>query len=225
MDLSHGGHLTHGSPVNFSGLLYDVSSYGIDPQTGRINYDQIMEIAKKEKPQLIIGGYSAYPRELDFKKFREIANAVNAKLLIDMAHFAGLVAGGVHPSPVSYADFVTSTTHKTLRGPRGGIILSKEEFAKKVNSKIFPGIQGGPLEHIIAAKGVSFAEALKPSFKAYAQQVVANAKVLADELMNKGFKLVTDGTDNHLILIDLSDQGYHRKRCRNRFRSNWNYSE
>ena len=206
MDLSNGGHLTHGSPVNFSGLLFDVAAYGLDPETGRLNYNQIEDIATREKPKLIIAGYSAYPRLLDFEAFRTIADKVGAKLLVDMAHFAGLVAGGAHPSPVPYADYVTSTTHKTLRGPRGGIILCKEDYAKKVNSRIFPGIQGGPLEHIIAAKAVSFGECLKPDFKAYSEQVVKNAKVLADVLLKNNIQLVTGGTDNHLILIDLSDR-------------------
>ena len=204
MDLSHGGHLTHGSPVNFSGLLFEIVSYGLDSQTGRLNYDHIAERAKKEKPKLIIAGYSAYPRLLDFKIFREIADSVGAKLLTDMAHFAGLVAGGAHDSPVPFSDFVTTTTHKTLRGPRGGLILSKEKYAKSVNSKIFPGIQGGPLEHAIAAKAVCFGEALKPEFKSYADQIVKNAKALAEVLINRGFELVTGGTDNHLVLLDLS---------------------
>lgn len=206
MDLSHGGHLTHGSPVNFSGLLFNAVHYGIDPQTGRLNYNQVRDQALKSKPQLIIAGYSAYPRELDFKAFREIADEVGAKLLVDMAHFAGLVAAGVHPSPIPYADFVTSTTHKTLRGPRGGLILCKESDAKGLNSKIFPGIQGGPLEHVIAAKAVAFGEALKPEFKHYSQQVVKNARALAQVLLQRGFQLVTGGTDNHLILLDLSDR-------------------
>lgn len=206
MDLSHGGHLTHGSPVNFSGLLFKAEGYKLDSKTERINYNTILEQALKVKPQLIIAGYSAYPRTLDFSAFREIADKVGAKLLVDMAHFAGLVATGAHPSPIPYADYVTSTTHKTLRGPRGGIILTQnEELAKKMNSKIFPGIQGGPLEHVIAAKAVAFGEALQPSFKSYIQQVVQNAKVLAEELMSQGLKLVTDGTDNHLVLIDLSN--------------------
>jgi glycine hydroxymethyltransferase len=204
MDLSHGGHLTHGSPVNFSGILFQASSYGIDPQTHLLNYEDILTKAKEIKPKMIIAGYSAYPRVLDFAKFREIADAVGAKLLVDMAHFAGLVAGGVHPNPVPYADYVTSTTHKTLRGPRGGIILCSEENAKKINSKIFPGIQGGPLEHIIAAKAVAFKEALQPSFKTYAKKIVENAKVLAEGLLVEKFELVTGGTDNHLILLDLS---------------------
>lgn len=206
MDLSHGGHLTHGSPVNFSGTLFKVASYGLDPKTHRINYDTIRAVARETKPAMIIGGYSAYPRELDFAKFREIADEVGATLLVDMAHFAGLVAGGAHPSPVPYAHYVTSTTHKTLRGPRGGLILSAEENAKKVNSKIFPGIQGGPLEHVIAGKAVAFHEALQPEFKTYARQVVANAKALADGVLAAGFELVTGGTDNHLILVDLSNR-------------------
>ncbi len=206
MDLSHGGHLTHGSPVNFSGLLFKATSYGLDPETGRINYDTILEKALEVRPKLIIAGYSAYPRVLDFERFRAIANEVGAALLVDMAHFAGLVAGGVHPSPLPFADYVTSTTHKTLRGPRGGIILTNtEENLKKINSKIFPGIQGGPLEHVIAAKAVAFGEALQPEFKNYAQKIVENAKALADQLLKEGLKLVTGGTDNHLLLIDLSD--------------------
>ena len=206
MDLSHGGHLTHGSPVNFSGILFNAEHYGLDSETGLLNYEQIMAKAKAVKPKILIAGYSAYPRELDFKRFREIADAVGAVLLVDMAHFAGLVAAGVHPSPVPYADFVTSTTHKTLRGPRGGIILTREENAKAVNSKIFPGIQGGPLEHVIAAKAVAFGEALKEDFKTYQKQVVKNAKALASTLMEKGFDLVTKGTDNHLLLLDLSQR-------------------
>ena len=206
MDLAHGGHLTHGSPVNFSGLLFKASHYGLDPKTGRLNYDQIRDIAKKEKPKLLIAGYSAYPRVLDFALFRSIADEVGATLLVDMAHFAGLVAGGEHPSPIPYADFVTSTTHKTLRGPRGGIILCSNERAKALNSKIFPGIQGGPLEHVIAAKAVAFGEALKPEFKSYTQQVVRNARALAKGLLDQGFDLVTGGTDNHLMLLDLSSR-------------------
>ena len=206
MDLSNGGHLTHGSPVNFSGILFKAVHYGLNPKTERLDYDQILDTAKKNKPKMIIAGYSAYPRVLDFAKFRDIADQVGALLFVDMAHFAGLVASGVHASPVPYADYITTTTHKTLRGPRGGMILSSEANAKKVNSKIFPGIQGGPLEHVIAAKAVAFGEALKPEFKTYSKQVVANAKTLADKLMKKGLKLVTDGTDNHLMLIDLSDR-------------------
>ena len=207
MDLSNGGHLTHGSPVNFSGLLFKIVPYGIDPETHRINYDQLASLAKEHKPKMIIAGYSAYPRELDFAKFKEVADSVGATLMVDMAHFAGLVAGGVHPSPIPYADFVTTTTHKTLRGPRGGMILCKESWAKKVNSRIFPGIQGGPLEHVIAAKAVAYGEALKPEFKTYCQQVVKNAQHLADALTGFGYDLVTGGTDNHLILMDLTAKG------------------
>lgn len=207
MDLSHGGHLTHGSPVNFSGILFKAASYKLDPQTGRINYDTILATAKEVKPKLIIAGYSAYPRVLDFAKFREIATAVGALLLVDMAHFAGLVAAGLHPSPFPHADFVSSTTHKTLRGPRGGLILTNnEDFAKKINSKIFPGIQGGPLEHVIAGKAVAFGEALKPEFKTYSENIITNAKALAEQLLSEGFELVTGGTDNHLILLDLSNK-------------------
>lgn len=204
MDLSHGGHLTHGSPVNFSGLLFKAAGYKLDPETGLINYDTIRATAKEVKPKLIIAGYSAYSRHLDFTKFREIATEVGADLLVDMAHFAGLVASGHHQSPMEYADYVTSTTHKTLRGPRGGIILTNsEEKAKTMNSRIFPGIQGGPLEHVIAAKAVAFGEALQPEFKTYIDQVLKNAKVLAEEMKSQGFNLVTGGTDNHLILVDL----------------------
>jgi glycine hydroxymethyltransferase len=207
MDLSHGGHLTHGSPVNFSGLLFKAASYKLDPTTGRLNYETILATAKEVRPKLLIAGYSAYPRVLDFAKFREIADAVGATLLVDMAHFAGLVATGVHPSPFPYADFVSSTTHKTLRGPRGGLILTNhEELAKKMNSKIFPGIQGGPLEHVIAAKAVAFGEALRPEFKTYSQKVVENARALAEQILSEGFELVTGGTDNHLILMDLSNK-------------------
>ncbi len=206
LDLSHGGHLTHGSPVNFSGLLFKAHGYKLDPTTGLINYDTIRTMAREIKPKLLIAGYSAYPRTLDFAKFREIADEVGATLLVDMAHFAGLVAGGAHPSPVPFADYVTTTTHKTLRGPRGGLILANtEERMKKMNSRIFPGIQGGPLEHVIAAKAVALKEALDPSFKSYVAKVVSNAKVLAETLMSEKFSLVTGGTDNHLILMDLSD--------------------
>lgn len=205
MDLSHGGHLTHGSPVNFSGLLFKAHGYGLDPDSHRIEYDSVLKRAREVQPQLIIAGYSAYPRQLDFAAFRKIADEVGAKLLVDMAHFAGLVATGAHPSPVPYADFITSTTHKTLRGPRGGIILCNEENSKVINSRIFPGIQGGPLEHVIAAKATAFQEILQPSFRTYIDQVVKNAKVLAEALVAEGFKLVTGGTDNHLLLIDLSE--------------------
>lgn len=207
MDLSHGGHLTHGSPVNFSGLLFKAASYKLDSETGRINYDTVRKTALEVKPKLIIAGYSAYPRTLDFAKFKDIANEVGAELLVDMAHFAGLVASGHHPSPVPYADYITTTTHKTLRGPRGGMILTNsEEKAKIMNSRIFPGIQGGPLEHVIAGKAVAFGEALKPDFKDYCGKVIENAKVLAESLLSEGFDLVTGGTDNHLILIDLSNK-------------------
>lgn len=216
MDLSHGGHLTHGSPVNFSGLLYKAASYKLDPLTERLNYDTIRKTALEVKPQLLIAGYSAYPRQLDFAKFKEIASEVGATLLVDMAHFAGLVATGHHPSPFPYADYVTSTTHKTLRGPRGGIILTNsEEKAKQVNSRIFPGIQGGPLEHVIAGKAVAFGEALRPDFKVYMQRVLDNAKTLAEEMMRLGFKLVTGGTENHLILVDLSDSAVTGKLAEN----------
>lgn len=206
MDLSHGGHLTHGSPVNFSGLLFKAHGYKLDPQTGRLNYDLIRQTALEVKPKLLIAGYSAYPRFLDFAKFKEIADEVGATLMVDMAHFAGLVATGAHPSPFPYADYVTSTTHKTLRGPRGGIILTNsEEKAKTMNSKIFPGIQGGPLEHVIAGKAVAFGEALQPEFKTYIAQVVKNAKALGEALVSDGWSLVTGGTDNHLLLLDLSE--------------------
>ena len=206
MDLSHGGHLTHGSPVNFSGIMFKAASYGLDPKTHRINFDTVRAKAQESKPAMIIAGYSAYPRSLDFAKFAEIAKEVGAKLLVDMAHFAGLVATGVHASPVGFADYITTTTHKTLRGPRGGLILCSEENGKKINSKIFPGIQGGPLEHVIAAKAVSFQEAMQPSFKTYCEQIVKNAKALADGVLAEGFELVTGGTDNHLILVDLSSK-------------------
>ncbi|MBP3301838.1 MAG: serine hydroxymethyltransferase [Opitutales bacterium] len=202
MNLAHGGHLTHGAPVNFSGKLYQVVHYGVG-EDGLINYDEIAEMAEREKPKLITVGASAYARIIDFKRMAEIAHANGALLLADIAHIAGLVAGGVHPSPVGHADFVTTTTHKTLRGPRGGLILCNEEWAKAIDSAVFPGAQGGPLEHVIAAKAVCFGEALKPEFKDYAKQIVANSKTLAADLMNAGFKLVSGGTDNHLALIDL----------------------
>lgn len=201
MDLAQGGHLTHGSPVNFSGKLYHAVHYGLNANE-TIDYDQLLEVAKKEKPKMIIAGASAYPRKIDFKKFREIADAVGAYLMVDMAHIAGLVAAGLHESPLEYADVVTSTTHKTLRGPRGGLILSNnEELGKKFNSQIFPGIQGGPLEHVIGAKAVAFKEALSPEFKTYQAQVIKNAQVLADVLLKNGIDLVSGGTDNHLILV------------------------
>jgi len=204
LDLSHGGHLTHGSPVNFSGSLYKVYHYGVTQDTNIIDFDMVRDLAIKHKPKLIIAGASAYPRTIDFNKFRQIADEVGAKVVVDMAHIAGLVATGLHPSPVPMCEFVTSTTHKTLRGPRGGLILAKDEFGKSLNSKIFPGIQGGPLMHVIAAKAVAFKEAMDPGFKLYQEQVVKNASVLATTLMENGLKLVSSGTDNHLILIDLS---------------------
>lgn len=207
MNLSHGGHLTHGSPVNFSGVQYRFVEYGVDETTHRINYDDVREKALQHKPKLIVAGASAYPREIDFKKFREIADEIGAYLMVDMAHIAGLVAAGLHPSPVPYADFVTTTTHKTLRGPRGGMILCKEEFAKKIDKSIFPGIQGGPLMHVIAAKAVAFGEALQDNFKEYAQQIIDNAKRLAEGLEKEGLKLVSGGTDNHLLLVDLRTLG------------------
>ncbi|MFK9091559.1 serine hydroxymethyltransferase [Bacillus salipaludis] len=203
MNLSHGGHLTHGSPVNFSGIQYNFVEYGVDETTHRINYEDVREKAQTHKPKLIVAGASAYPREIDFAKFREIADEVGAYLMVDMAHIAGLVAAGLHQNPVPYADFVTTTTHKTLRGPRGGMILCKEEFGKKIDKSIFPGIQGGPLMHVIAAKAVAFGEALQPSFKEYAQNIIANAKRLAESLQKEGLKLVSDGTDNHLLLVDV----------------------
>jgi glycine hydroxymethyltransferase len=203
MNLSHGGHLTHGSPVNFSGIQYNFVEYGVDPETHRIDYDDVLEKAKQHKPKLIVAGASAYPREIDFKRFREIADEVGAYLMVDMAHIAGLVATGLHPNPVPHAHFVTTTTHKTLRGPRGGMILCKEEFAKQIDKSIFPGIQGGPLMHVIAAKAVALGEVLKDEFKTYAQNVVANAKRLAEALKKEGFTLVSGGTDNHLLLVDL----------------------
>lgn len=206
MNLAHGGHLTHGSPVNFSGRFYNVVHYGVNRETGYIDYDQVLELARQHRPKLIIAGASAYPRTIDFQRFREIADEVNAYLLVDMAHIAGLVAAGIHPSPVPVADFVTSTTHKTLRGPRGGFILAKEKYAKIIDSMIFPGIQGGPHMNIIAAKAVAFKEALQPEFKTYQQKVVRNSKVLAETLIENGFKLVSGGTDNHLILVDLTDK-------------------
>ena len=206
MDLSHGGHLTHGSPVNFSGRLYNFVSYGVDKETEMIDYENARKIALECKPKLIVAGASAYARIINFAKFREIADEVGAILMTDMAHIAGLVAAGVHPSPVPYCDFVTTTTHKTLRGPRGGLILCKEKYAKDLNKNIFPGIQGGPLEHIIAAKAVCFKEALDPSFKEYAKNVVENCKELADQLISKGFKIVSGGTDNHVFLVDLNNK-------------------
>lgn len=205
MDLSHGGHLTHGSSVNFSGVLYNFISYQVDKETELIDYEKLKELAIVNKPKLIVAGASAYPRIIDFSKIKEIADEVGALFMVDMAHIAGLVAAGLHPSPVPYADFVTTTTHKTLRGPRGGMILCKEEYAKAIDKAIFPGIQGGPLMHVIAAKAVAFGEVLQPEFKKYATSVVDNCKRLAQRLTEKGFRLVSGGTDNHLILIDLTN--------------------
>nr|WP_276567786.1 serine hydroxymethyltransferase [Peribacillus tepidiphilus] len=207
MNLSHGGHLTHGSPVNFSGVQYNFVEYGVDEKTHLINYDDVLEKAKLHKPKLIVAGASAYPRAIDFKRFREIADEVGAYLMVDMAHIAGLVAAGLHQNPVPYAEFVTTTTHKTLRGPRGGMILCKEEFAQKIDKAIFPGIQGGPLMHVIAAKAVAFGEVLNGNFKEYAQNILDNAKRLAEGLKKEGFTLVSGGTDNHLLLVDLRSTG------------------
>lgn len=204
MNLSHGGHLTHGHPINFSGLDYEIVSYNVNEKTGMIDYDEVEQLAIKEKPKMIIAGCSAYSRVIDFKRFREIADKCGAYLMVDMAHIAGLVAAGLHPSPIPYADVVTSTTHKTLRGPRGGIILTNnEEIIKKVNKVIFPGIQGGPLMHVIAAKAQCFYEALQPEFKEYQKQVIKNMKAMSDYLKSKGVKVISDGTDNHLILVDV----------------------
>ena len=213
MNLSQGGHLTHGSPVNLSGVYYDFVDYGVDRENHRIEYDRVREIVLKEKPKMIIAGASAYPRAIDFEKFKEIADEVGAYLMVDMAHIAGLIAAGLHQNPVPYADFVTTTTHKTLRGPRGGAILCKEEYAERIDKAIFPGIQGGPLMHVIAAKAVSFGEALEEDFKLYQEQIIKNAKVLADSLMEKGIELVSGGTDNHLILLDVRNRGLTGKKA------------
>ena len=207
MNLSEGGHLTHGSPVNMSGKYFNFVSYGVDPVTHRIDYDKVLEMAKECKPKMIVCGASAYPRAIDFAKFREICDEVGAYLMVDMAHIAGLVAAGVHQNPVEYADFVTTTTHKTLRGPRGGLILCKEEYAKDIDKALFPGTQGGPLMHTIAAKAVCFGEALKPEFKAYGEQIVKNCKALADGLIKRGHTLISGGTDNHVMLLDLRNEG------------------
>jgi glycine hydroxymethyltransferase len=207
MNLSHGGHLTHGSPVNFSGRLYNVVAYGVDKETETIDFNEVEDQAKKHKPKLIVVGASAYPRTIDFEKFREIADKTGAVIMADIAHIAGLVAAGLHPSPVPVCEFVTTTTHKTLRGPRGGMIMCKEDYAKVLNSRVFPGSQGGPLMHIIAAKAVAFKEALEPEFKTYQAQIVKNATALAEGLMSEGLRLVSGGTDNHLMLIDLTDKG------------------
>ncbi len=207
MDLSHGGHLTHGSPVNVSGSYFNFVSYGVSKETERLDYDEMERIALECKPKLIVSGASAYPRVLDFARIREICDKVGAYMMVDIAHIAGLIAAGVHPSPVPYADFVTTTTHKTLRGPRGGVIMCKEAYAKQIDKAVFPGTQGGPLMHIIAAKAVAFKEALSEEFKTYQRQVVANAKAMADEFIKEGLRLVSGGTDNHLMLIDLSETG------------------
>ncbi|MFA6984077.1 MAG: serine hydroxymethyltransferase [Sedimentibacter sp.] len=206
MDLSHGGHLTHGSPVNMSGSYFNVVFYGVNKETETIDYDQVREIAKKEKPKMIVAGASAYARIIDFKAFREIADDVGAYFMVDMAHIAGIIAAGLHPNPVDYADFVTTTTHKTLRGPRGGMILCKQEFAQKIDKAIFPGTQGGPLMHVIAAKAACFKEVLEDDFILYQQQVLKNAKKLSEELMKKGFRIVSGGTDNHLMLVDVRNK-------------------
>ncbi len=207
MSLDHGGHLTHGHPMNFSGMLYNIVPYGVSRETETIDYDEVQKLATEHKPKLIVAGASAYPRVIDFPRLREIADSVGAKLFVDMAHIAGLVAAGLHPNPVPYCDVVSTTTHKTLRGPRGGMVLCKEEYIKKINSKLFPGIQGGPLEHVIAGKAVCFKEALSPEFKLYQQQVKKNAEVLAAELSRLGFRIVSGGTDNHLMLVDLRPKG------------------
>ena len=216
MNLSQGGHLTHGSPANISGQYFEFTEYGVNLKDGRIDYDDIRTKAHEINPTLIVAGASAYPREIDFKKFKEIADEVGAMLMVDMAHIAGLVAAGLHQNPCEVADFVTTTTHKTLRGPRGGVILCKEKYAKSIDKAIFPGTQGGPLEHIIASKAVAFKEALEPEFKEYQSQVVKNAKKLAEELMNRGFELVTGGTDNHLILLDLTNKNITGKEAEKR---------
>jgi glycine hydroxymethyltransferase len=216
MNLSHGGHLTHGSKVNSSGKLYNFIPYGVGEKTGRIDYDELEKIALECKPKLILAGASAYPREIDFKRIREIADKVGSIFMVDMAHIAGLVAAGLHQNPVEYADIVTSTTHKTLRGPRGGLILCREEYGKAIDKALFPGTQGGPLMHTIAAKAVCFGEALKPEFKEYQEQIVKNAKVLSDELVKLGFNLVSGGTDNHLMLIDLRNKGITGKELEER---------
>ena len=216
MNLAHGGHLTHGSPVNFSGKLYNFVPYGVDEETGYIDYDKVMALAMECKPKLIVAGASAYPREIRFDKLREIADACGALLMVDMAHIAGLVAAGLHMSPVPYCDVVTSTTHKTLRGPRGGLILCKEQYAKAIDKAIFPGSQGGPLMHVIASKAVCFGEALKPEFKTYQEQIRKNAKALAQGLLNRGHKLVSGGTDNHLMLMDLRESGITGKELEHR---------
>ena len=213
MNLSHGGHLTHGHNMNFSGKFFKIVPYGVSQKDERIDYDEIESLALEHKPQMILAGASAYPRIIDFERFRKICDKVGAIFFVDMAHIAGLVAAGLHPSPVPYAEFVTTTTHKTLRGPRGGLILCRAEFGKKIDSEIFPGIQGGPLEHVIAGKAVALKEALEPSFKEYQKQIIKNAKTLADDLMKKGHRLVSGGTDNHLMLVDVAKKGLTGKDC------------
>jgi len=207
MSLAHGGHLTHGSPVNFSGKWFDVAAYGLDPATERIDYDEVERLAREHRPKMIIAGASAYPRVIDFERFAAIAKSVGAYLMVDMAHIAGLVATGAHPSPVPHADFVTSTSHKTLRGPRSGFVLCKEEHAKAIDKAVFPGLQGGPLEHVIAAKAVAFGEAMRPEFATYIDQVVVNARVMGEAMVDAGLRLVSGGTDNHLMLVDLTPAG------------------
>ena len=211
MDLAQGGHLTHGMKINYSGRWYPTIGYGVDPKTERIDYDRIADLAREHRPKLILAGASAYPRVIDFDRIAEVAREVDALVFVDMAHIAGLVAAGLHPNPVPVSDFVTTTTHKTLRGPRGGIVLCKSDWAKKLDSAVFPGLQGGPLMHVIAGKAVCFGEALRPGFKAYAAQIIANAQVLAEELTRAGFRLVSGGTDNHLILIDMGSKGLNGK--------------
>lgn len=213
MSLTDGGHLTHGSPVNFSGKLYNIIPYGVRRDTEIIDFDQVRDLARKHHPKMIVCGASAYPRAIDASKFREIADEVGATVMFDIAHIAGLIAGGAHPNPVPFCDFVTTTTHKTLRGPRGGVIMCREQYAKKIDSAVFPGMQGGPLMHVIAAKAVAFAEALKPEFKAYQREIVRNSKYLAEKMLEKGFRLVSGGTDNHLILVDLTSRGVTGKQA------------
>ncbi len=216
MNLAHGGHLTHGAKVNFSGKIYNVVQYGVSPETELIDYDQMYQLAKEHKPKLIVGGASAYPRVIDWAKMREIADEVDALFMVDMAHYAGLIAGGEYPNPVPHAHFVTSTTHKTLRGPRSGFVLCKEEFAKAIDKTIFPGIQGGPLMHVIAGKAVAFKEAMTEEFKEYAKQIILNAKTLAEELAKEGFKIITGGTDSHIVLIDLRNMNLTGKEVEER---------
>ena len=216
MNLACGGHLTHGAPVNLSGKIYNAIGYGVDPETGRIDYNHVEDLVKEHAPKLLVAGASSYPRAIDFRILADIAHRNGSLLMVDMAHIAGLVAGGAHMSPVPYADIVTTTTHKTLRGPRGGIVMAKEEFAKKLNSGVFPGTQGGPLMHVIASKAVCFREALQPEFKAYAHQIVANSKALAESLMNQGMNLVTGGTDNHMMVADLRGMNVTGKELQNR---------